>query len=145
MVRLHEVSHRADMPVDFKIIVMGEDMIYDMLTAYDEDFWEMFKVKADFDYQIECYVPQAKRKYGYFVLPILWNGKLVARMDCKADRKVGVLHVHSIYLESALKRIETFTKSLRKELLDFMHFNGCTTININDSLPLFFKETLSHS
>ena len=41
------------MPVDFKIIVMGDDSLYQMLTQYDEDFWEMFKVKADFDYQMQ--------------------------------------------------------------------------------------------
>ena len=41
------------MPVEFKIIVMGEDNIYQILTTYDEDFWEMFKVKADFDYQMQ--------------------------------------------------------------------------------------------
>src|SRR4030042_7037717 len=36
-------------PIAFKIIVTGEDMVYELLTAYDEEFWEMFKVKADFD------------------------------------------------------------------------------------------------
>ncbi len=41
------------MPVDFKIVVMGEDTIYQLLTTYDEDFWEMFKVKADFDDQMD--------------------------------------------------------------------------------------------
>jgi lon-related putative ATP-dependent protease len=41
------------MPVEFKIIVMGEEVIYQLLTAYDEDFWEMFKVKADFDHQMQ--------------------------------------------------------------------------------------------
>jgi lon-related putative ATP-dependent protease len=41
------------MPVDFKIIVMGDDSIYQLLTMYDEDFWEMFKVKADFDSQMD--------------------------------------------------------------------------------------------
>ena len=41
------------MPVEFKIIVTGEDMIYELLTVYDEEFWEMFKVKADFDYQMQ--------------------------------------------------------------------------------------------
>jgi lon-related putative ATP-dependent protease len=41
------------MPVEFKIIVMGEEQIYQLLTAYDEDFWEMFKVKADFDHQMQ--------------------------------------------------------------------------------------------
>ncbi len=41
------------MPIEFKIIVMGEDTIYELLTMYDEEFWEMFKVKADFDYQMQ--------------------------------------------------------------------------------------------
>ena len=41
------------MPVEFKIIVMGDDSLYQLLTLYDEDFWEMFKVKADFDYQMQ--------------------------------------------------------------------------------------------
>ena len=41
------------MPVEFKIVVMGDDSIYQLLTLYDEDFWEMFKVKADFDYQMK--------------------------------------------------------------------------------------------
>ncbi|MDQ7787878.1 MAG: ATP-binding protein [Thermodesulfovibrionales bacterium] len=41
------------MPVEFKIIVMGDDTLYQMLTLYDEDFWEMFKVKSDFDSHME--------------------------------------------------------------------------------------------
>jgi predicted ATP-dependent protease len=40
-------------PVQLKIVVMGDDQLYQQLSLYDEDFWEMFKVKADFDYQIE--------------------------------------------------------------------------------------------
>jgi lon-related putative ATP-dependent protease len=40
-------------PVQIKIVVMGDDQIYQQLSIYDEDFWEMFKVKADFDYQVE--------------------------------------------------------------------------------------------
>jgi lon-related putative ATP-dependent protease len=39
-------------PVEFKIIVMGDDSVYQLLSAYDEDFWEMFKVKVDFDHQM---------------------------------------------------------------------------------------------
>ena len=41
------------MPVNLKIIVMGDDYLYQLLSMYDDEFWEMFKVKADFDYQIE--------------------------------------------------------------------------------------------
>ena len=42
----------APMPIDFKIVVMGDDRLYQLLSLHDEDFWEMFKVKADFDHQI---------------------------------------------------------------------------------------------
>ncbi len=41
------------MPVQFKIVVMGDDSLYQLLSSYDEDFWEMFKVKADFNHQIQ--------------------------------------------------------------------------------------------
>jgi predicted ATP-dependent protease len=41
------------MPVEIKIVVIGDDTLYQLLSAYDEDFWEMFKVKADFDFQVE--------------------------------------------------------------------------------------------
>jgi predicted ATP-dependent protease len=40
-------------PVEVKIVMTGEDQIYQLLSLYDEDFWEMFKVKADFDYQVK--------------------------------------------------------------------------------------------
>ena len=40
-------------PVDLKLVVTGDPMAYFLLSAYDEEFWEMFKVKADFDYQID--------------------------------------------------------------------------------------------
>ena len=41
------------MPVDLKLIMLGNDYLYHMLMTYEEDFWEMFKVKADFDYQMD--------------------------------------------------------------------------------------------
>ena len=53
----------------------------------------------DFDYTIECYTPAPKRKFGYFVLPILRRGELVGRLDAKAHRADGVFEVKAIYLE----------------------------------------------
>src|SRR5882757_6725431 len=40
----------------------------------------------DFEYQIECYTPAPKRKYGYFSLPVLADGAFIGRIDAKADR-----------------------------------------------------------
>ncbi|MGB1256975.1 MAG: winged helix-turn-helix domain-containing protein [Thiolinea sp.] len=83
----------------------------------------------DFDYQIECYVPAAKRKFGYFVLPLLWDGKLIARMDCKADRKTGVLNIHSLHIEPSLQKTDEFLTALNRELPAFMRFNGSKTLH----------------
>lgn len=80
-----------------------------------------------FDYQIECYVPAAKRKHGYFSLPILYKDKLVGRIDCKAYRKTGVLQVNYLQHEVA---DSAFLPSLADELKRFMLFNNCESIAI---------------
>jgi uncharacterized protein YcaQ len=78
-----------------------------------------------FDYQIECYVPQQKRQYGYFVLPLLWGGRFAGRLDCKADRKTGVLNIHNVFIEPWVIDTKTFTLALETELSGFMTFNKC--------------------
>ncbi|QIZ75668.1 winged helix-turn-helix domain-containing protein [Ferrimonas lipolytica] len=88
-----------------------------------------------FDYLIECYVPAHKRQFGYFSLPVLWGGKLVARMDCKVDRKIAVLHIHHLVLEPSLKELDRFTKALSKELLAFMQFNACFRVELHRCSP----------
>lgn len=82
----------------------------------------------NFDYQIECYVPAAKRKYGYFCLPILWDSQLVARLDGKADRKTGILKILSLHHEPSLKKVDEFRNDLDIALADFARFNGCDAV-----------------
>ena len=79
----------------------------------------------DFDYQIECYVPEGKRKYGYFCLPVLWNNRLVARMDCKAERRSRIFLVRNLVVEAGFQSSERFLEALKSELHAFMQFNGC--------------------
>ena len=56
----------------------------------------------NFDYRIECYTPAAKRKYGYFTLPMLWRGNIIGRLDPKAHRKQGIFEVKSLHLEPSV-------------------------------------------
>lgn len=93
----------------------------------------------DFEYLIECYVPEAKRKYGYFSLPILWDGRLVARMDCKAERKESLLHINHLALEPWLVKIDEFAFALCKELESFLKFNNCKKLKIHRITPVNFK------
>ncbi|MCU4346613.1 winged helix DNA-binding domain-containing protein [Acinetobacter lactucae] len=83
----------------------------------------------EFDYRIECYVPAAKRVYGYFCLPILYQDELVGRLDCKAHRSIKELEVISLHLEKTVKNKELFFFELEQELKRFAAFNQCLTIN----------------
>jgi len=53
----------------------------------------------DFDYQLECYVPEARRRFGYFCLPLLYRDRLVGRADCKAHRRSGRFEIKRLFLE----------------------------------------------
>jgi len=66
--------------------------------------WDRARARAvfGFDYRLECYTPEPKRRYGYFVLPILRRGKFVGRLDAKAHRKEGVFEVKSVHLEQGV-------------------------------------------
>ena len=51
----------------------------------------------EFDYQLEMYKPAAKRRWGYWALPILYGDQLVGKVDATADRMAGVLRVDAIH------------------------------------------------
>ncbi|MEM6453232.1 MAG: crosslink repair DNA glycosylase YcaQ family protein [Cyanobacteria bacterium P01_D01_bin.105] len=115
-----------------------------ILSPFDNLVIQRDRIKSlfGFDYLIECYVPKSKRRYGYFSLPILWDGKLVARMDCKADRAESVLHIHHLSLEPTILKIDGFFLALRKELKSFLQFNHCNKLRLHRTSPAKLKPAL---
>ncbi len=85
----------------------------------------------DFDYSIECYTPAPKRKYGYFILPILHQGQLVGRLDAKAWRKEGRLQVISLFLEPGVRVSASLTKALAKTLREYANWQGLSSVVID--------------
>ncbi len=70
-----------------------------LLSPYDRLVYDRDRALTlfDFEYVLEMYKPAAKRRWGYFALPILHAERLVGKLDAKADRKAGVLRVHAVH------------------------------------------------
>ncbi|NKB60598.1 MAG: hypothetical protein GKR95_02850 [Gammaproteobacteria bacterium] len=105
-----------------------------ILSPFDNLLIQRNRMKQlfDFDYQIECYVPQAKRVHGYFCLPLLWDAALVGRVDCKADRPTRTMLIQSLTLEKDIKDMDTFVYQLVKTLSEFCSFNQCDEISFRN-------------
>lgn len=115
-----------------------------ILSPFDNLLIQRKRMQAlfGFDYLLECYLPEAKRQYGYFSLPILWDGQLVARMDCKVERDKSLLQIHHLALEPGLINTEAFALALVKELVPFLEFNQCSSVHLHRTSPANFKSVL---
>ena len=96
-----------------------------------------------FDYALECYTPAAKRKHGYFVMPILYGDTFAGRLDPKADRKQQTLIIRKLILEDGFAVDDKFVAELVKALVDMMMFNNCEKIKLEKTSPANFKQALN--
>src|SRR6478609_4436448 len=80
----------------------------------------------DFEYTLEMYKPAAKRRWGYFALPILHGDRLVGKLDATADRKASVLQVNALHED--VKFTRAIEKGVRAELEDLAAWLGLDTI-----------------
>lgn len=96
----------------------------------------------NFDYSLECYVPQPKRKFGYFTLPILYGSNLIGRADMVAQRADKCLQINRIELEPGVRVSERLNHALSIGVRRLMRFNGCETVQVLLAEPDSIAQTL---
>ena len=98
-----------------------------LLSPFDPIVWDRRRALElfDFDYRLECYTPAAKRRYGYFTLPILRRGALVGRVDAKAHRRDGVFELKSLVLEPGVRVSERFCRDIAAAISRCARWHGC--------------------
>ena len=95
-----------------------------LLSPFDRLVYDRTRAQElfDFEYTLEMYKPAAKRRWGYFALPILHGDRLVGKVDAIADRKAGVLRVNAIHED--VKLAHAVTKAVQAELRDLASWLG---------------------
>jgi len=114
-----------------------EPTLTTLLTPFDPLVWDRQRARElfDFDYMIECYTPAAKRRYGYFSLPILQRGRLIGRLDPKAHRAQGVFEVKALHLEPGVVINEELVADLAGALRRLAAWHGTPDLVIRQSNP----------
>jgi len=115
-----------------------------ILSPFDNVLIQRKRVKEifDFEYLLECYVPAAKRKVGYFSLPLLYGSEFVGQIDLKADRKKKQLLLRNLVWENGVKKSDTLQNAFRKKLNQLMQFNNCEELILEKKAKLAGGEFL---
>ncbi|MEO8459635.1 MAG: crosslink repair DNA glycosylase YcaQ family protein [Dokdonella sp.] len=115
-----------------------------LLSPFDPVVWDRARASVlfGFDYTIECYTPAAKRRYGYFVLPILRRGQLIGRLDAKAHREAGEFEIKSIYLESDIAITDALVRDLANAIQSCAAWHQTPRVVIRRSEPGTFAKPL---
>lgn len=108
-----------------------------ILSPFDPLVWDRKRARAlfDFDYRLECYTPEAKRQYGYFVLPLLHRGALKGRLEARMLRKERVLLVKQLWLEPHTRVSQQFLDDVQQALTRFARWQGAEQIKLGTLPP----------
>ena len=127
---------RVDL-IEMAVSGVLEPTLTTLLSPFDPLVWDRNRALElfDFDYKIECYTPAAKRRYGYFTLPILHRGKLIGRLDPKAHRAQGMFEVKALHMEPGVRITKRMLTDLAAALHRLADWHGTPDIVIQRSNP----------
>ena len=119
-----------------------------MLSPFDNLVIQRKPTRAlfDFDYQLECYVPEARRQFGYYCLPLLYRDRLVGRADCKAHRRGRTLEIRRLFVEHPRwlgGDPDTACHAIARALAHLADHNGCAKLELGAVEPAHLHRALA--
>lgn len=115
-----------------------------ILSPFDPLAWDRERLAAmfGFEYRLECYTPQEKRQYGYFVLPLLHRGQMIGRLDAKAHRAGGVFEVKGLFLEHAVELSDEAMRELAQALKQCANWHATPAVSVTRTTPASLRQRL---
>jgi hypothetical protein len=108
------------------------------LAPLDPLAWDRSLMRSlwGFDYLWEVYIPESKRRWGYYVLPLLFGDRFVGRIEPRIDRRAGTIRVLGAWWEPGFDpRVERgFVDAMRRALAAYAAFGGARRIEWAPSL-----------
>jgi hypothetical protein len=116
-----------------------------LLSPFDPVVWDRARGRAafGFDYALECYTPAPKRRWGYFVLPILRRGRLVGRVDAKAHRALGQMELRVVYLEDGVRPSGALLQDLARTFRAFARWHATPEVIVRRTVPASWRRQLA--
>lgn len=102
----------------------------EVIAPLDPMMWDRKLIVAvfGFDYTWEIYTPAEKRKYGYYVLPMVYGERLAGRVEAVRDEKAGRLQVRHVWLEEGVRRSDALEAAVRDCMERLAEMNGCAEV-----------------
>lgn len=118
-----------------------------LLSPFDPVVWDRERAAEffGFDYRLECYTPEPKRVYGYFVLPILCRGELIGRLDAKAHRAEGVFEIRALYAQPGLTWTAEQVQDVAQAIAQCAAWHGTPQVRISATCTASLKAALSRA
>jgi uncharacterized protein YcaQ len=113
-----------------------------LLSPFDPLVWDRNRTRQLFglDFSLEAYLPQPKRRFGYYCLPVLQRGRLVGRLDAKAHRKERRFEVINFYMEPNVALNDMLIQDVKAAVQRCADWHACPEVVYSAAQPAFLLE-----
>jgi uncharacterized protein YcaQ len=115
-----------------------------LLPPFDNLICSQARTKRvfDFDYVREQFLPEEKRRFGTYVLPILWGERLIGRIDPRLDKRSGRLMVNSVHAEPGAPSDKEIVSMIAEKIQNLAEFLGAREVAYSERVPASWKNSL---